>query len=61
MLSNSSRLLTYLTGLVYAILGFLLFFLPEQFAPVFAYFIAYLAVGIPLIFVFRKLGIGVTT
>ena len=37
MLSNSSRLLTYLTGLLYAILGFLLFFLPEPFAPVFVW------------------------
>ena len=37
MLSNTSRSLTYLTGLLYAILGFLLFFLPEQFAPVFAW------------------------
>jgi hypothetical protein len=37
MLSNLSRLLTYLTGLLYVSLGFLLFFLPEQFAPVFAW------------------------
>jgi len=37
MLSNLSRLLTYLTGLLYTILGFLLFFLPEQFAPAFAW------------------------
>jgi hypothetical protein len=37
MLSNTSRLLTYLTGILYAILGFLLFFLPEQLAPVFAW------------------------
>lgn len=37
MLSNTSRWLTYLTGLLYAILGFLLFFLPEHFAPVFAW------------------------
>jgi hypothetical protein len=36
MLSNTSRWLTNLTGTLYAILGFLLFFLPEQFAPVFA-------------------------
>ena len=27
MLSNTSRLLTYLTGILYAILGFLLYFL----------------------------------
>jgi hypothetical protein len=37
MLSNTSRWLTYLTGVFYAILGFLLFFLPEQLAPVFAW------------------------
>jgi hypothetical protein len=37
MLSNTSRLLTYLTGTLYAILGFLLFFLPAQLAPVFAW------------------------
>jgi hypothetical protein len=37
MLSNPSRLLTYLTGTLYAVLGFLLFFLPEQLAPVFAW------------------------
>lgn len=37
MLSNTSRWLTYLTGILYAILGFLLFFLPEQFAPSFAW------------------------
>jgi hypothetical protein len=37
MLSNTSRWFTYLTGLLYAILGFLLFFLPEHFAPVFAW------------------------
>jgi hypothetical protein len=89
MLSNTSLWLTYLTGLLYAILGFLLFFLPEHFAPdhsmasygliVFItiaafvyirlfdfaaepggllYFITYLAMGIPLIFVFRNLGTG---
>jgi len=57
MLLNRSRLFTYLTGTFYAVFGFLLFFLPEQFAPVFA-FIAYLAVGIPLIFVFGNLGTG---
>jgi hypothetical protein len=37
MLSNTSQWFTYLTGLLYAILGFLLFFLPEHFAPVFAW------------------------
>jgi len=37
MLSNTSRWLTYLTGVLYAILGFLLFFLPSQLAPVFAW------------------------
>jgi hypothetical protein len=37
MLSSTSRWFTYLTGLLYAILGFLLFFLPEHFAPVFAW------------------------
>jgi hypothetical protein len=37
MLSNTSRVLTYLTGILYAILGFLLFFLPERLAPVFAW------------------------
>jgi hypothetical protein len=37
MLSNTSRSFTYLTGTLYAILGFLLFFLPEQLAPVFAW------------------------
>lgn len=37
MLSNASRMLTYLTATLYAILGILLFFLPEQLAPVFAW------------------------
>jgi hypothetical protein len=37
MLSNTSRLLTYLIGILYAILGFLLFIRPEQLAPVFAW------------------------
>lgn len=37
MLSGISRLLTYLNALLYAILGALLFFLPEQLAPVFAW------------------------
>ena len=37
MLSNISRWLTYLTAILYAILGVLLFFLPEQLAPVFAW------------------------
>jgi len=37
MLSNTSRLLTYLNAILYAILGTLLFVLPEQLAPVFAW------------------------
>ncbi len=37
MLSNASRMLTYLTAILYAILGILPFFLPEQLAPVFAW------------------------
>ena len=37
MLSNPSRVLTYLTAILYAILGVLLFFLPEQLAHVFAW------------------------
>ena len=37
MLSNTSRLFTYLTGSLYAVLGFLLFFLAEQLAAVFAW------------------------
>src|SRR5688572_25344978 len=37
MLSNTSRMLTYLTAILYAILGVLLFFLPEQLAFVFAW------------------------
>src|SRR5215204_5792626 len=37
MLSNTSRLLTYLNALLYALLGTLLFILPEQLAPVFAW------------------------
>jgi hypothetical protein len=37
MLSSASRMLTYLTAILYAILGLLLFFLPEQLAPVFAW------------------------
>ncbi|MBI5951706.1 MAG: hypothetical protein HY865_08610 [Chloroflexi bacterium] len=37
MLSNLSRLLTYACALLYAILGALLFFLPEGLAPVFAW------------------------
>ena len=74
MLSNTSRSFPYLTGLLYVMLGFLLFSLPEHFAPVFAWKVApfmtmiiggwcignaWLAVGIPLIFVFRNLGTGV--
>jgi hypothetical protein len=37
MLSNLSRRLTYLNALLYATLGALLFILPEQLAPVFAW------------------------
>jgi hypothetical protein len=37
MLTNTSRWLTYLTSALYAILGAVLFFLPEQMAPVFAW------------------------
>lgn len=37
MLSNTSRWLTYLTAILYAILGVLLFFLSTQLAPVFAW------------------------
>jgi hypothetical protein len=37
MLSNTSRFLTYLNALLYAILGAFLFILPEQLAPVFAW------------------------
>jgi hypothetical protein len=37
MLSSFSRWLTYTCALLYAILGALLFFLPEQLAPVFAW------------------------
>ena len=37
MLSNTSRLLTYLNALLYAILGAFLFLLPTQLAPVFAW------------------------
>lgn len=37
MLSNLSRYLTYLCALLYTILGGLLFFMPEQLAPVFAW------------------------
>lgn len=37
MLLNTSRLLTYLNAVLYAILGAFLFFLPEQLAPVFAW------------------------
>ena len=37
MLTTSSRWLTYLTAVLYALLGALLFFLPEYFAPVFAW------------------------
>jgi len=37
MLSNSSRLLTYLNAILYTVLGALLYFLPEQLAPVFAW------------------------
>lgn len=37
MLSNTSRLLVYLNAILYAVLGALLFFLPEQLAPVFAW------------------------
>lgn len=37
MLSTTSRLLTYLLAVLYAVLGFLLFFMPEQLAPIFAW------------------------
>lgn len=37
MLSNLSRLLTYLCAVLYAILGMLLYILPEQLSPVFAW------------------------
>ncbi len=37
MLTNFSRRLTYLTALLYAILGAILFLFPEQIAPVFAW------------------------
>ncbi len=37
MLSNTSRSLTYLTAALYAALGAILYFLPEQMAPVFAW------------------------
>jgi len=37
MLSTTSRLLTYLTALLYTALGAFLFFIPEQLAPVFAW------------------------
>lgn len=37
MLSNVSRFLTYLLAALYAVLGALLFFMPEQLAPVFAW------------------------
>lgn len=37
MLSNTSRLLTYIIAVLYAILGALLFYLPESLAPVFAW------------------------
>jgi len=35
VLSNTSRVITYLTAIPYAILGVLPFFLPEQLTPVF--------------------------
>jgi hypothetical protein len=37
MLSNTSRWLTYFNAALYAVLGLLLFFLPESLAPVFAW------------------------
>ena len=37
MLSNTSRVLTYLNAVLYAVLGLSLFFLPKQMAPVFAW------------------------
>jgi len=37
MLSNNSRWLTYLTAILYAVLGLSLFLLPAQLAPVFAW------------------------
>lgn len=37
MLTNLSRLLTYVTALFYAVLGAILFIFPEQIAPVFAW------------------------
>lgn len=37
MLSSVSRWLTYLTAILYAVLGLFLFFFPEQLAPVFAW------------------------
>lgn len=38
MLSNTSRWATYLTAILYAILGFLLFILSMQLAPAFSHF-----------------------
>ena len=37
MLTNTSRTLTYLVSILYALLGVVLFFLPEQMAPLFAW------------------------
>ncbi len=37
MLTNTSRLLTYVCAILYVVLGALLFFLPESLAPVFAW------------------------
>ena len=37
MLSTTSRLFTYILAVLYAVLGSLLFFMPEQLAPVFAW------------------------
>jgi hypothetical protein len=37
MLTNTSRGLSYLVAALYAVLGFILFFLPEQIAPLFAW------------------------
>lgn len=37
MLSNTARWLTYLTAILYGVLGLLLFLLSKQLAPVFAW------------------------
>ena len=61
MLSNTSRWLTYLNAILYAILGIFLFFLSERLAPVFAwkvapFMIATIVIGLAIYGLYAQIG-----